>query len=120
MKQSAIYAIIRGIIERGGKERLIRRLERNTKWEGDCVIWIGTKGSKNGYGRINFKYGGKHVQFSAHAVFMTLMTCRPIPSDKEIDHTCNNRDCVRHLQLVTRQENLGLRDARRNQKNNAG
>lgn len=118
MKQSAIHDVL---IERVRKNReaLIRRLERNIRWDGDCAIWTGAKGQnnpRNGYGRINFWYGGKHVQFSAHAVFMTLMLKAPIPDDKEVDHICDRRDCVRHLQLVTRQGNLEKRDQRQKAK----
>lgn len=111
-KQSAIYEVLHSIIDRGGKEKLIARIERNTQWEGDCLIWAGAK-KRNGYGALNFKHGGKHQQFSAHAVFATLMRCAPIPDDLEIDHICNNRLCVRHLQLVTRHENLELRECRK-------
>lgn len=112
MKQSTIYAVLHDIIDRGGRERLIARIERNTRWEGDCLVWTGAI-KRNGYGAINFKYDGRHVQFSIHAVFMTLMRCAPLPDDMEVDHFCNNRACVRHLQLVTRQENLRMRDERR-------
>lgn len=111
MKQSVIYDILVNQVRRR-KDALIKRLERNIRWEGGCAIWTGAKNS-HGYGRINFRVGSKHAQFTAHAVFMTLMLKAPIPDDKEIDHICNRRDCVRHLQLVTRIENLKRRDERR-------
>lgn len=111
-KQALIFDVLHGIIDRGGKERLIARIERLVRWEGDCLIWTGAKKS-NGYGAINFRHDGKHEQFKIHAVFATLMTCAPIPDDMEVDHICNNRLCVRHLRLVTRQENLRVRDEKR-------
>lgn len=97
------------ILVKQDKQRLIARLQRMVVREGDCYLWAGAV-KRNGYGCLNFRQDSKHVQFSAHRVFMTLMLCAPIPADKEVGHhTCFNRRCVKHIKLETRQENLANR-----------
>lgn len=68
---------------------------------GNCWVW---KGSKSGH------YGRFHVgkaQFGAHR-YSYMVFVGPIPTDKEIDHLCENKACVRptHLEAVTHGENM--------------
>ena len=67
-----------------------------------CWLWTGER-SKAGYGRI-FWQRKKH---GAHRVAYTELV-GPIPADREIDHTCNVRNCVNpaHLRTVTHKENM--------------
>lgn len=100
------------------RERFIQRLQRNVAVSGECVIWQSSVNNK-GYPRMNFRAeGGKHYQLGVHRVFAILMTKQPIPYGHEVDHECQRRGCVRHLQVVTSKRNKQLvherkkRDAR--------
>lgn len=94
------------------KERLIARLSRNILHTScGCVIWLG-KEEKDGYCRINFRHNGKHKHVYVHRIFYTLMSREPIPLNMEIDHTCNNRACVRHLNLTSYSMNKRWRGRR--------
>lgn len=95
---------------RNHKERLINRLSRNLVDEGDCKVWVPTgSGTKKGYGRFS---ATRHMKIYIHHVFWTLRNKRPIPSGMEIDHTCENRRCVKHLQLIDPDTNLAIRNGK--------
>lgn len=70
-----------------------------------CWTWLGRE-DKDGYGR--------HGKQLAHRYVWTILK-GPIEADMDIDHTCNNRLCVRpdHLEITTHQENIRRRDERR-------
>lgn len=81
-----------------------------TKPEGDCLIWQGTK-RDNGYGVTVYK----GVQTTTHRVMYQIVHNKILPNDMEVDHTCNNRDCINplHLREVTHAENMRLSAERR-------
>jgi hypothetical protein len=93
------------------RELFTERLIKNTRVVGDCIEWVGTV-KTNGYCVINFRFFGVHVQLHVHRMFAILMTGKPIPDDFHVDHTCGNRRCVRHLEVVPYDENLRRRDRR--------
>lgn len=68
-----------------------------------CWIWTGAKHPK-GYGI--FYDGEKRVY--AHRYSHENFKKKPIPSNKELHHECNNRSCVNpdHLTEVTHRENM--------------
>lgn len=80
-----------------------------------CRVWL-CFCHKKGYGRITLRMPGVSYPVSewvhrvAYRVFIG-----PIPKGMEVDHTCENESCIApwHLQLVTTQENIRLRDERR-------
>lgn len=89
------------------KDRLIARLSRNLVDDEGCKIWAPTgSGTKAGYGRLSVWFDGKIDKLYIHHVFWTLVHQRPIPDGMEIDHTCEKRRCVKHLELVTVQQNI--------------
>lgn len=93
---------------RADKERFIARLQRNVEVEGECVVWTGSCNNR-GYPRMNLRgAGGTHHQLGVHRVFAMLQTCAPIPYGHEVDHECQNRRCVRHLNVVTSLRNKQL------------
>lgn len=96
------------------KEYLIRRLSAGVIHRpSGCVEWANTGGqTRAGCRRLSATIDGKEIKFYVHHVFWTLTNKRPIPVGHEIDHTCRNPACVRHLQLVTWRENLILRNER--------
>lgn len=81
------------------KERLIRRLEGLVASVGDCVLFLGSRRIGDGYGRLTFRYNGKHVTIDAQRVFLILALHRPIRLGFDAGHTnfCLNKHCVRHL-----------------------
>lgn len=100
---------------RKNKAGLIARLHRNTKRDGDCLVWVGAK-NKYGYPKMNFRgLGGVHVQAYVHRVMWVLAANEDIPENLEIDHTCNRRDCVnpKHMEIVTHVENMNRQWERR-------
>src|SRR5699024_1255359 len=72
-----------------------------TEWQGDCLVWTGTK-DKDGYGHI--RDNGK-TQL-AHR-FAWWREHGEISEGKIIDHTCHNKACVNihHLRLATASQN---------------
>jgi hypothetical protein len=83
------------------RQRFIDRRE----WEGDCLLWTGTKDS-GGYGSVSVL--GKTMLAHRAAYWMETGQRPPArASGMEIDHLCRNRGCVNpdHLELVTRHEN---------------
>jgi hypothetical protein len=69
---------------------------------GPCAVWTGAKDGK-GYGLIF--HDGKSRR--AHRVAW-LLAGLSFVTDRELDHLCNNRACVRidHLEQVTSAENV--------------
>ena len=91
------------------RQRLIYRLSGMVRHAASgCVEWQGALNNK-GYGKLNFWHEGKHVQVYAHRFFWVLKHCTPIPPGYEPHHTCLNRRCVLHLELLTSEENKALR-----------
>lgn len=78
--------------------RFWRKVEKSS----GCWRWT-DKPNHDGYGRFKTKDG----RVMAH-VFAFVETVGPVPSGLELDHTCNNRSCVRpsHLEAVTHIENV--------------
>lgn len=67
-----------------------------------CWIWTGGTGA--GYGRV---WHDGTTQ-TAHRVGYELVTGETVPPDRELDHLCRVRLCVRalHLEVVTPRENV--------------
>jgi hypothetical protein len=102
------------------KERFIQRLIRNTRVEGECVIWTGAhNGGRHGKGYpiINFKIEGQHVQVRVHRLFLVLRLQRQIRRNHEAGHfMCHNKSCVRHVEEQTVAHNRGEVNGRRAKK----
>lgn len=100
-----LYALLAYHVRRN-KERFTARLLRNLRsTEGGCLEWAGAV-NDTGYPRANFRdREGRHVQIKMHQAFWVLINRRPIPKGFDIDHTCCNRRCVRHLQAVPVHDN---------------
>lgn len=69
-----------------------------TEWDSvyGCRLWIG-RHDRDGYGRT------ADNQLAHVAVYE--VEHGPIPPGHVLDHVCRRRDCVRHLEAVTRSEN---------------
>src|SRR5690242_9088754 len=76
---------------------------RKIELRGDCWFWIGATTGKSNYGIF---WDGKRRRLSHRWVWEYCVG--EIPADREIDHLCRNRLCVRpsHLELVTHRENV--------------
>lgn len=100
-----LYALLAYHVRRN-KERFAARLLRNLcSTEGGCLEWTGAV-NDTGYPRANFRdRTGHHVQIKMHQAFWVLLNRRPIPKGFDIDHTCCNRRCVRHLQAIPMHDN---------------
>jgi hypothetical protein len=83
-----------------------------------CWLWSGS--TNQGRGQFNVMYRGRKYTVAAH-VFSWVVLNGPVPGNLELDHTCNNKLCVRpdHLEPVTHRENL-RRARERSETCNAG
>lgn len=86
--------------------RTLAAVYAKTRPVGDCFEWTASK-NKYGYGLILRWAGGGNRTFRAYRVAYELVH-GPIPVDKQLDHLCRNRACVRveHLEAVTAKENI--------------
>lgn len=67
-----------------------------------CVVW--TKAiNKDGYGHC---WDIKLKKVRRTHVMAWEKIYGPVPDDKELDHTCKNRSCARHLEVVTHKRNM--------------
>jgi hypothetical protein len=85
------------------KPHTVQSLLELTSPDGECLVWRSTTRS-NGYGVTTFM--GK--QTTTHRVMYQLFHNCEVPTDMEIDHTCNNRACINpdHLEMVSHAENM--------------
>jgi hypothetical protein len=78
--------------------------EAQTKQEGDCVVWTGTRYSQ-GYGRV--KLASLEVYGIAHRIAFEMYNAE-IPEGLVAMHICDNRLCVNpnHIVLGTNRANM--------------
>ncbi len=86
-------------------ETFARRLHARLIFRENGCVEYQTSPWSNGYPRFSAWWEGKRLKFGAHQVFWTLFNWQVIPEDKVLDHKCENRKCVWHLQLITQSEN---------------
>lgn len=74
----------------------------HTEWEGECLVWSGSRLASGGYGQINI--AGKPTRAHRYA---WERENGPIPKGYVIDHTCHNPACVYigHLRLASPKQN---------------
>lgn len=84
---------------------LIRRLLANLEWEGECLIWTGSR-DDHGYGHIATTHAAspKRVHRLAYELFIG-----PLEPHDKVRHRCDNPPCIRHLIKGTQKDNI--RDA---------
>lgn len=68
-----------------------------------CFIWLSAIDSQNGYGLLKINSVSKRAHRCSFETFKG-----PIPADKWVLHTCDNKLCVNpdHLYLGTRRDNV--------------
>jgi hypothetical protein len=118
----------------GRRETIIQRLldkshdEPAPDWlppeYGPCRIW---DGATSGSGNVNGKqvrggpYPKIHIDGMNARAHIVMFTCVHgfVPRAKEIDHICIRPLCIaeKHLQMLTRLQNIKLRDKRAKQQN---
>lgn len=89
-------------------DRDVERFLSKVHFKPGCWLWLGSHFQTTGYGIFNLPGSdGLWRPRTAHRVAYEVFI-GPLPLDLEVDHTCRNRGCVRHLEAVTHREN-GLR-----------
>ena len=75
------------------------------KGEDDCWPWLGTH-NKGGYGLF---WPERRTTKGAHVYSYELHKGAGVEYPNDVHHTCVNPDCVnpKHLQEITRKENIG-------------
>lgn len=84
---------------RRNKESFIRRLQGLVRSAPNgCVRFLGHH-TPDGYGKMNFKLAGKHIQIGVQRVFLILKLGRQIKLKHDAGHEddCPFRDCVLHV-----------------------
>lgn len=85
----------------GCQPKVPARFWKKVKRSRSCWLWTAAK--SDGYGL--FWFGGKLV--AAHR-FVYAALVGAIPDDREVDHVCRKRHCVRpdHLRLLSHRDNV--------------
>ena len=93
---------------------LADRISKHTEWQGDCLLWVGSRNNK-GYPKLSIYIAGARKKIYAHRLMWVLANRMEIPEGLTIDHTCVTNNCIapKHLEAVTGQENTVRRDSRR-------
>lgn len=78
----------------------LRCILKKTEEIGDCLVWTGVV-NHNGYPLASINYKRVRLHRWVYETFIDQ-----IPKGWDVDHVCGNRRCLRHLEAVTRQENL--------------
>lgn len=89
-------------------ENIAERIEIDSSGLTECWVWRGEQ-NRNGYGRVWFQKTRQMV----HRVIYRLVI-KKLNANKQLDHTCCNRLCVRpsHLEQVTNKQNSRRRTDR--------
>jgi hypothetical protein len=97
------------------KEGMMARLMGSVIKNGDCILWTRRR-DPNGYARLSIRVNGQRKNYYVHHVFWTLINKRPIPVGMEVHHTCANRLCIKHVDLLSPTENMREMNERKNGK----
>ncbi len=90
-------------------QHTIRRFLGKTRREGKCVVWIGCRSKKGGYGKFYFQGD----VCPAHRAAWQIYHKRCIPKGKFVLHSCDNPPCIRKKHLFLGSQLLNMRDASR-------
>lgn len=90
-----------------------RRLERGSRVDGDCRVWLGS--TSKGYGSINIgsRFDGSRRTARVHRVAYEVFN-GPIADGLFVCHRCDNPPCINpdHLFAGTRQDNVNDRETK--------
>lgn len=95
------------------KRRRQQYTEGDRGYETPCWIWQ-LRCSESGYALYTWTVNNKRTTRKMHRWYYEQAK-GPVPEGLEIDHLCNQRDCVNpdHMEPVTRSENCLRREARK-------
>jgi hypothetical protein len=83
---------------------LVDKFHQRLRRDGDCLLWTGAK-IYNDYGYVRKEFGDRSYTVYAHRLAFVLAHGE-IPEGKQVQQTCNNRQCCEptHLIALTRSE----------------